>query len=264
MCHDCSSELHFYLDGYFVNVYMLYRTDRNGGYIYSSDFDDVYFDGYMDISLRNNNLLVWNPLEKEFIKVKYPEDMPVSYKQKSFAETKTIWGYNNDYLTDEWSSHNKDYTESLWQWDGYTLVKIRECKAEIREDEVRIRAYGESIDDVIFDERLTPEEWDDDSNERKKALYEQFYDRLAPKEYFYPDVDKNLAKVPQGLLDEITDAMMNGTELETLKAMMNSVELTKEEGYALAKMNDEIRGNILESYQVGIIFWLLRMLTMTG
>lgn len=251
LCHDRSSRLYFYLDGYFDNCYMSYGTGNNGGYIDSSDLGDVNFDGYMDISLRNNNLLVWNPLEKEFIKVKYPEDMPVSYKQKSIPETKTIWGYDNDYLTDAWSSHNRDYTESLWQWEDYTLVKVRECKAEIREDGVRIRAYGESIDDVIFDERLTPEEWDDDSNKRKKALYERFYDGLAPKEYFYPDEDKNQAKVPQGLLDKITDAMMSGTELETLKAMMNSVELTKEEVYALTEMSDEILGNVLESYQVG-------------
>lgn len=114
-----------------------------------------------------------------------------------------------------------------------------------------IRAYDKSIDDVIFDEKLTLEEWDDDNTGRKKALYERFYDGLAPKEYFYPDEDKNQAKVPRGLLDKITDAMMSGTELETLKAMINSVELTKEEVYALAEMSDEIRGNVLESYQIG-------------
>ena len=251
LCHDRSSRLSFYLDGYFDNCYMSYETGNNGGYIDSSDLGDVNFDGCIDINMNSMAALVWDSVKKEFMDVEYPEDMPASYKQKRFPETKTIWGYDNDYLTDAWSSHNKDYTESLWQWEGYTLVKVRECKAEIREDEVRIRAYGESMDDIIFDERLTTEEWDDDNNGRKKALYEQFYDGLAPKEYFYPNEDKNRAKVPQGLLDKITDAMMSGTELETLKAMMNSVELTREEVYALAEMSDEIRGNVLKSYQVG-------------
>ena len=249
LCHD-DSELYFYLDGYFAKCYMSYEKGKNG-YIYGSDLEDVNFDGYTDINTNSRGMLVWDPPKKEFLEVEYPEDMPSLYLRESFPETETIWGYDNDYMTDAWSSHDMDHTESLWQWDGYTLVKIRECKAEIREDEVRIRAYGESIDDIIFDERLTPKEWDDDSNGRKKALYEQFYDGLAPKEFFYPDEEKVRTKVPQGLLDKITDSMMKGTEFETLKAMMNSVELTTEEKYALAEQNDEIRANILESYHSG-------------
>ena len=251
LCHDCITHLYFYLDGYFDNCYMSYATGKNGGYVTSRDLEDVNFDGYTDINTNSNAVLVWDSSKKEFLKVEYPEDMSVSYKQKRFPETKTIWSHESEYLTDAWSSHNMDYTESLWQWDNDTLVKVRECKAEIREDGVRIRAYDKSIDDVIFDERLTLEEWDDDNTGRKKVLYEQFYDGLAPKEYFYPDEGKEQVKVSQGLLDVITDAMMNGTELETLKAMMNSVELTKEEVYALTEMSDEIRGNVLESYQIG-------------
>ena len=251
LCHDCITNLYFYLDGYFDNCYMSYATGKNGGYVNSRDLEDVNFDGCIDINMNSMAVLVWDSSKKEFLKVEYPEDMSVSYKQKRFPETKTIWSHESDYLTDAWSSHNMDYTESLWQWEDYTLVKVRECKAEIREDGVGIRAYDKSMDDVIFDERLTLEEWDDDNTGRKKALYERFYDGLAPKEYFYPDEDKNQAKVPQGLLDKITDAMMSGTELETLKAMMNSVELTKEEVYALTEMSDEIRGNVLESYQIG-------------
>ena len=253
LCHD-GSELDFYLDGYFDNCYMSYATGMNK-YISGRNLEDVNFDGYMDIDMNGQGALVWDPKKKAFIEVEYPEDMPSLYLRESFPETETIWGYDNDYMTDAWSSHDMDHTESLWQWDGYTLVKTRECRAEIREDRVRILAYDESANTLMFDESFTPEEWENDSDGHIRALYEQFYGGLAPKGFFYFDKEKQQEKapqkVPQGLLDKITDAMMNGTELETLKSMMISVELTTEEKYALAELSDDLRGNILDSYQMG-------------
>ena len=249
LCHD-DSELYFYLDGYYDHCYMSYESGKNG-YIRGSDLEDVNFDGYMDIDTNGQGALVWDPTEKVFIEVEYPEDMPSLYLRELFSETKTIWGYHNDYQTDARSNHDKDYIESLWKWKGYDLVKVRECRAEIREDGVRILAYDESADTFMFDESYTPEEWEDDSSGHIRALYEQFYDGLAPKEFFYSDEDEKPKKIPQGLLDEITDAMMNGTELETLKSMMVSVELTGEEKYALAEQSDDIRGNVLYSCQMG-------------
>ena len=249
LCHD-DSKLYFYLDGYYDHCYMSYESGKNG-YIRGGDLEDVNFDGCIDIDTNGEGALVWDPTEKVFIEVEYPKDMPSLYHRESFSETKTIWGYHNDYRTDERSSHDKDYTESLWQWKGCTLVKLRECRAEIREDGVRILAYDEGSDNFIFDESFTPEEWEDDDSGHIRALYEQFYDGLAPKAFFCSDKDEKPEKIPQGLLDEITDAMMNGTEFETLKAMMTSVELTTEEKYEFAELSDDIRRNVLYSCQMG-------------
>lgn len=148
-----------------------------------------------------------------------------------------------------------DYTESLWQWNETTFAKKRECTAEIREDEVRIWAYEDSADNIMFDESFSLEEWDNGrgSNEDIRALYRQFYDGLVPEGYFYAEETDGQERIPQGLLDAITEAMMDGTELPTLKAMMNSVELTKEECYAVAQDNDDIRVNVLETWTYGYV-----------
>lgn len=250
LCRDCGSNLFFYLDGYFSHFFTSGETGKSG-YVDISDLTDVNFDGYTDVSLSSRRALVWNAEKDDFVTVEYPEDMPFVYGRESYPETKTIWCYDNDYLSYIWDSNNRDYIESLWQWENFELVKKRECKAEIRENGVKVRVYEENSNIPLFSESFTLEEWNDKSNENVRAMYERFYDGLVPMEFSPRGAKDNDEKIPQGLLDKITDAMMNGTEFETLKAMMKSVKLTDEEVYAIAQESEDIRVYVLEGYQDG-------------
>lgn len=90
---------------------------------------------------------------------------------------------------------------------------------------------------------------------------EKYVETQAPEEFlkllgerttlfsFWNKIDcskEEFTYIPQGLLDKVADAMREGTELETLKAMVNDRELSGTEILSLAKVNVDLRQTIVE------------------
>ena len=243
-----------YQDGYFSSIYqnIAYEEWRQ-----EPKFTDCNFDGCLDIvvsSLRKDiRIYLWNTEQKEYDAAQIPVDFTeYSWYTEYFPDTKTIWKYDSDYGEDFWDD-DVDYIEILWAWEGTALVKQRECIAEVRDEGVRISAYEGSPSNTLFDETATVEEWKQNSIKVQK-LYQQFYAEMVPEEndgYLHTiDYDRESKEyIPQALLDTLTKAMLDKTELETLKELVNDKELTKDEILALAKDNLAMRSDVIGAEQ---------------
>lgn len=242
--------LFLYQDGYFSSVYqeVLYEEWRR-----EPEFKDCNFDGCLDIAISDKRIYLWNAEQKEYKAVQIPEEFSEcsSYTgyTEYFPETKTIWQYDFDYRED--SQDDVDYTEILWTWEDAVLVKQRECIAEVRDEDVRISAYEGSSSNILFDETLTVEEWEQNSIKVQK-LYQQFYAEMVPDgnggHLHIIDYDQESKEyIPQALLDTLTKAMLDKTELETLKELAHDKELTGDEVLVLAKDNLAMRCDVIEA-----------------
>ncbi|MDE7267816.1 MAG: hypothetical protein K2N89_10170, partial [Lachnospiraceae bacterium] len=251
--NDQMLEIMLYQDGYFSTIYQNTVYEE---WIQELVFEDCNFDGYLDMVVSNTRMYLWNAEQKEYELAQIPKDFPkYSWDTKRYPETKTIWAYDNEYGKGAVHWNNYDHTEMLWKWEGTSLVKKRECVAKVREEGVRILAYEGNPENVLFDETFTTEEWKQNTVNVQKR-YQQFYAEMLPEEN-----DDNLHKIdyhqeheeyiPQALLQIITKAMLDGTELETLKELVHDKELTKDEVLALAKDNPAMRCDIIEAEQLG-------------
>ena len=244
---DRMLEIMLYQDGYFSSVYqnIAYEEWRE-----EPVFEDCNFDGWLDI-VSNTRMYLWNAEQKKYKAAQIPEDFPkYSWHTKRYPETKTVWGYDNEY-----EKGQTDLTEMLWKWEGNVLVKKRECVAKVRETGVQISAYEESSENVLFNETFTTEEWKQNAVNVQKR-YQQFYAGMLPEENdgYLHEIDyhqKHQEYIPQALLEKISNAMLDGTELETLKELVHDKELTSDEVLALAKDNLAMRYDVIRADRSG-------------
>ena len=89
-----------------------------------------------------------------------------------------------------------------------------------------------------------------------QKLYQQFYAEMVPEESggYLHTIDYNQESkeyISEALLDTVKKAMLDGTELETLKELVNDKELTKDEILEFAKGNLAIRNDVIEAERSG-------------
>ena len=221
-------------------------------------YEDCNFDGFTDIIASNDAVYLWNPDEKKYREAQVPgEFLSLPYREY-FPETETIWGYIYDNVDSEPADWNDfDEMESLWQWEGDELVKKRECVAQARADAVNLWAYDMVSGKKLFEQSVRQEEYSDGSA-NVQALFAQFYEKLAPADAFsrFHTINYNkedMTYIPQGFLDQVEGAMLNGTELETLKPMVNDRELSDEEILAIARDNTDMRQTVINKSWAGYL-----------
>ncbi|MDE7267918.1 MAG: hypothetical protein K2N89_10680 [Lachnospiraceae bacterium] len=248
-----------YQDGYFSTIYQNIVYEEWGD---EPVFEDCNFDGYLDMVVSNTRMYLWNAEQKEYVPAQIPKDFPKKdrWNTKHYPETKTIWSFEYEDVknadgTTSWGEF--DNTEILWKWEGTALVKKRECVTKVRETGVHIQilSYEGSTEKVPFDEIFTTEEWKRNTVNVQKR-YQQFYAGMLPEEN-----DNHLHKIdyhhehkeyiPQALLEKIANAMLDGTESETLKELVYDKELTKDAVLTLAKDNLAMRCDVIEADRSG-------------
>ncbi|MDE7271599.1 MAG: hypothetical protein K2N95_00870 [Lachnospiraceae bacterium] len=212
-------------------------------------YKDYNFDGHVDINVSSDTIYLWDSDRRQYVEAQVPEEFLWLDSDAYYADTEVIWGYECNYA-ESGNGDSYDEIETLWKWVGNTLVKKRECKARISVETVWLCAYESSTGSKMFDQSVTLEEYQECSA-RVKKLYGQFYDEMAPAETFARahNIDSNKEEstyIPQEFLDIITEAMRAGTELETLKPMVNDRELSDEEILSIAKDNIDLRQMVLD------------------
>ncbi len=221
-------------------------------------YKDCNFDGYTDIIASSDAVYLWNPDEKKYREAQVSGEFLSLPYRVYFPETETIWGYIYDNVDSEPADRNDfDEMESLWQWEGDELVKKRECVAQARADVVNLQAYDMVSGKMLFGQSVRQEEYSDGSA-NVQALFAQFYEKLAPADAFsrfhtisYSKED--MTHIPQGFLDQVEGAMLDGTELETLKPMVNDRELSDEEILAIARDNTDMRQTVIDKSWAGYL-----------
>ena len=221
-------------------------------------YKDCNFDGYTDIIASSDAVYLWNPDEKKYREAQVSGEFLSLPYRVYFPETETIWGYIYDNVDSEPADRNDfDEMESLWQWEGDELVKKRECVAQARADVVNLQAYDMVSGKMLFEQSVRQEEYSDGSA-NVQALFAQFYEKLAPADAFsrfhtisYSKED--MTHIPQGFLDQVEGAMLDGTELETLKPMVNDRELSDEEILAIARDNTDMRQTVIDKSWAGYL-----------
>lgn len=199
---------------------------------------DINFDGYPNLCGYRDYYL-YHPESERFEKAETDIDVDLSYNSYFFEEGKAIWRTDSEYDNESW--HRRAYIEQILQWEGYELVLVRECVAEFGEKEVTIRAREVQTDKELFTAVIPNEEYSGNSAELK-ALYERFYAGYVPKEVYYLEhrAEGDVTYIPDGLIDLLSEAMMDNTEKETLEAMIKDRELSDEELWETASANREI------------------------
>lgn len=226
---------------------------------FNIEFEDYNFDGCQDMNVWKEELYLWNAEKKQYEAAQLPDDFSWwSLDEGRYSETQTIWEFSREYVGDAdgelyWDIF--DETETLWKWERTALTKKRECVAKVREDGVRIMAYEENPENVLFDEIITVEEWEQNSATVQKC-YQQFYMGMLPEErsgnlHKTDYAQEQQEYIPQALLDQITKAMLNGTVPETLEELRSDKKLTDEEILTLAKDNLEMRSDVTAAKQSG-------------
>lgn len=252
---DGTRSISFYRDGHFMAPFLAYSFAKCYAEI---QFEDYNFDGSMDMIVFQNEapttILLWNTDKKTFDTVQMPEEFPTFFGDiERYPETKTIWSCDTDYMVNAdgatyWNRY--DNTETLWQWEGTTLTKKRECTAQVREEAVWICAYAYHNESktVLCDEIVPIAEWEQNSD-TVQACYRKFYEEALPTNNTgkLHKIDHKEESVPQGLLDSVSEAMPKDTDImKTLAETLGiGKELTKEEILAIAKENLSLRSDVV-------------------
>lgn len=208
---------------------------------------DYNFDGYTDIKFSSQGLYLWKPGKKCYEKADVPEEFMQLQSEAVFSETEVIWGYQSVY-GDEENQNDIDETETLWQWTGIqdTLVKRRECRAQIRGKTVRIQGQDSiGYPNAEFNQTFMLEEYQQGSAE-VRALYENFYDKMAPAETYtrFHVMEYGMSHmryVPQGLLNQTMDALLRGVSSWELVPQRTGEWLSEKEILEIAKDNPDLR-----------------------
>lgn len=245
-------EFTLFWQGSFQQPYQTLRSAVTRGRV---DFKDYNFDGCLDMALaQGKEIFLWDTVDKVFHQAQVPETFLTNYVAL-FPETKTIWSCGWTFTGEESDWNYVDHIESLWQWEGSSLVRRRESREARQGDAMRLTIYDDALAKELQNQAFTREEWGQREAERQ-ALYECFYEGLAPmdtyeRRHYVATEEKpafSVKYIPQGLVDKITQAILTGQELETLKAMVKDRELTQEEVIALARENMDLR-NALNSME---------------
>lgn len=239
--------------------------------------EDVNFDGCPDI-VGYDEVYLWNRQEKAYEQAKV--EVPLYYlRHRRFPETGSIWGVTTYAVPEDWGPTRE--AEAIWQWEGNTLVKKRECVVTREEEGLRVWAYEDTPDQLLFDETFSLEEWEQEEQGRVRLLYGQFYEGMVPQEV-YADRHRmeGERKIPQELLDEIAGMMAAGKDPAILSevwggeesavlcgetgkysAYLSSTavgrELTKEEIFALAERDMTIRKQVQEAARFNYEYTLM-------
>ena len=239
--------------------------------------EDVNFDGCPDI-IGYADAYLWNQQRKVY----EPAKVGVSLyylRQRRFPETASVWSFTPARRMESGELINE--SETIWQWEGNTLIPKRECNVSVVEEGRRVWAYEDTPDQLLFDETFSLEEWEREEQGRVRLLYEQFYDGMVPRE-IYAEMHRmeGEPKIPQELLDEIAGMMAAGKDpavlskvwegeesavssgetgkySEYLSSTAVGRELTKEETLALAKRDMTIRQQVQEAARFGYMYTLI-------
>lgn len=245
------ARLRLYREGYYGKP-----CQEIGGYIKAERdirVGDMNFDGCPDLT-GYADIFLWNRKMKGYERAQ--ADIPFYYLyHRQFPETASFWG-NSTYQ----ASKNEDsvrQAEAIWQWEGNTLVKKRECAVSDVEEGVRVRAY-EDTGRVLFDETFSTEEWEQEEQGRVLWLYRQFYDGMVPEAVYGVEhrLEGGQKHIPQGFLDEIGGMMAAGEDsvvlsklwdgkgVSHLKGMAVGRALTEEETVSLAEKDMAVRQQV--------------------
>lgn len=236
---------------------------------------DVNFDGCPDI-VGCNEVYLWNRQVKAYEQAHLEFQL---YNLHYYPETKSIWGVTTYAVPEDWGPISE--SEAIWQWEGNTLVKKRECIVSIVEDAHRIWAYEDTPDQILFDETFSSEEWEQEEHGRVCLLYGQFYEGMVPQEvYAERHKMEGEQKIPQELVDEIAgmivaekdhailskvwegeeSAVLSG-EPEKYSAYLSSAaagrELTREEIFALAGRDMTIRQQVQDAARFNYMYTMV-------
>ncbi len=231
--------LRLYRDGCFDEPYQIIGQDNGEKFSFRSE-DDINFDGCPDMVGDNKQHYLWDKENKKYCAAQTEVGLYYLYNRR-FPETQTIWEHTMEY-TQDWATASE--TEALWQWEDTRLVKKRECVEKTEADGIRLYAYGESPEDILFDETFSTAEWEQEEQGRVRLLYEQFYDGMLPKEVYSEKhtLESEPQYIPQELLDELADAVLLGieTEAETVSEMCSGREVSREDMLLFAESSRDI------------------------
>lgn len=235
-------KLTVYQDGRFSEPVQIFIGENSASIVSFSE--DMNFDGYPDLDwwgAAEGSCLLYDPQRKQFVQAQTAEDGYMS--SYSFAEERTLWTYDYD-IENEMPYDFTMEQESLWQWEENALVLKRECRLEYGQEEVHLWAQDTETG-ILFDLTMNRAEYEQNPA-ALQPRYEQFYQGYVPREAYYlkHEGEDGNQYIPEGLLSEISRAMQEETELETLQALVNDREVTEEElaDYALA--NPQIRAEL--------------------
>ncbi|MDE7131836.1 MAG: hypothetical protein K2O65_08555 [Lachnospiraceae bacterium] len=246
------------------------------GYMKGEDYihiEDVNFDGCIDLigssDTGNSKVYLWNRQTKAYEQAQ--AEIPLYYLyHRRFPETESVWGVTTYAASLNWGPTSE--AEAIWQWEGSTLVKKRECVVSIVEDGLRVWAYAGTPDRLILDETFSLEEWEQEQQDRVRLLYGQFYDGMVPEEVYAIEhrMEGERKIIPQELLDEICSVMAAGKDPAILSEVWGGEasavlsgeagkyssylssaaigrELTKDEILALAERDMAIRQKVQDA-----------------
>ena len=241
--------LRLYREGYYETPCQTLQA--NLWYEHRTYIGDVNFDGCsdivgVDVKTASDDVYLWNQQTKTYEQAQ-GEDGCDLYIRLQLPETKSIWGVTTYEIPEDWKPIYE--AEAIWQWEGNTLVKKRECVVSIRKDGLRVWAYEGTPDKLLFDETFSLEEWEQEEQGRVRLLYEQFYDGMAPKELYAKEHRmEGERKLPQEFLDEIKNVMAAGKDAAILSRVGDGKEsavLSETNGKYADWLNGMVSGKIL-------------------
>lgn len=215
--------------------------------------EDVNFDGCPDLT-GYGGIFLWDRQEKTYVRAQ--AEMPLYYLyHRQFPETESFWGNSTYGASQNWDSVWQ--AEAIWQWEGRVLTKKRECVVSSVEEGIRVWAYEDTPEQLLFDETFSRKEWEQEEQGRVLQLYRQFYDGMVPEAAYGVEhrLEGGKVYIPQGLLDEIDGVIAAGEDPVVLSkigdgkesAVLGAAcgkELTKEEALALAEQDMAVRQQV--------------------
>lgn len=212
---------------------------------------DINFDNYPDMYWSSaKRYYLYDPESGMFEKAHCQEIIEnFLYTLVKYPQQQTIWSHDTDYM-DDYPYNIKTEIEGLWKWEGNRLKLVRECVLSYKEDSLCLTI--KEGEEILLEVTVDKEEWEQDEN-MLRSYYEQFYEGYVPKEAYYLEhsAEGETEYIPQELVDIIVESMKNGTELETLKAMVCDRKMTEEECVEAAYSNDAIRWEVEMASEVG-------------
>lgn len=232
-------ELRLYREGYyekpFREIPAYIKAERN------IRVEDVNFDGCPDLT-GYGEIFLWDRQMKTYVRAQ--AEIPLYYLyHRQFPESASFW-VNSTYG----ASQNGDsvrQAEAIWQWEGRVLTKKRECVVSCVEEDVRVWAYEDTPEQLLFDETFSLREWEQEEQGRVLQLYRRFYDGMVPETVYGVEhrLEGGKTYIPQGLLDEIDGVIAAGEDPHILSKIGDG-KVTKEEALALANKDMAVRQQV--------------------
>lgn len=221
---------------------------------------DWNFDGYTDLVF-GEKIYLWSREKQSFVPTRVSSfstnqdthTLEISSLNSHhledavlWEETKTIWtvAFFRGELQGAYGVWNTE--ESLWQWEKNKLIKIRECREWEEEGKLYLYAYDYAAGQALFNEVLSLESVDCQS--QVKQLYQSFYGNLVSDTFYaleHKEEDEE-KQIPEALESLLAAAIEEGTESETLSAMVKDRELSREEVFAFAREYPNVRATLAQ------------------